>query len=503
MTDLQYTDAQFLLLQQQFVAHYRKIFLDDLAEKTVIIIPSLTLDAEILKTIKGITYYEERMLCMLMLLRMPHTKLVFVSSLPIDQCIIDYYLHLLPGISSYDAKKRLVLLSCYDASRIPLTQKILARPRLIKRILAQAGNTELAHISCFNVTQYEKELSVQLNIPLYGTDPSLLHLGTKSGSRKLFKATGIPTPAGYEDLMNEQDVINALAELKKNNPSLKKAVVKMNDGFSGEGNAVYYYNPAAADLHTAGFIAANMPLHLKMVAQHVNYRQFMDKFETMGGIAEEFLEGDSIESPSVQCRINPLGVIDIISTHDQLLGGEGDQIFLGATFPAKKIYSREVAALSKKAAEALLKNGILGRFGIDFIAVKKDGEWKHYAIEINLRKGGTTHPFLMLQFLTYGVYDWEHGEYRMTNGESRCYFATDNLANEKYKRLIPHDLLEIAISNELLYDSIKQCGVMFHMIGALSQYGKLGVVCIGETIDEAKAYYYKIIEVLDRESAAY
>lgn len=504
MPGQEYIDAHYLQLQQRFANNYRNIFLNDLAEKTVIIIPSLTLDEGILRTIKGIAHYEERMLCMLMLLRMPHTKLIYISSVPIDKSIIDYYLHMLPGISSYDAEKRLVLLSCYDASRIPLTQKILARPRLVKRILENVNNTELAHLSCFNVTCYEKELAVQLNIPLYGTDPSLLHFGTKSGSRKLFKKTGIPTPPGFEDLKNEQAIIHALAELKNNNLLLKKAVVKMNDGFSGEGNAVYYYDQAVAnDLHTPALIAENLPQHLKMVAQHVNYRQFMDKFETMGGIAEEFLEGDIIESPSVQCRINPLGMVDIISTHDQLLGGEGDQVFLGATFPAQKIYSKEIALLGKKAAEALLNKGILGRFGIDFLSVKDKNTWKHYAIEINLRKGGTTHPFLMLQFLTYGVYDWENGVYRMANGESRCYFATDNLASDKYKGLIPHDLVGIALNNGLLYDGIKQCGVMFHMIGALSQYGKLGVVCIGETVDEAKAYYYETIEVLDRECTAY
>jgi len=40
---------------------------------------------------------------------------------------------------------------------------------------------------------------------------------------------------------------------------------------------------------------------------------------------------------------------------------------------------------------------------------------------------------------------------------------------------------------------------MFHMIGALSQYGKLGLVCIASTIEEAKAYYMKTIEVLHNE----
>ena len=41
-----------------------------------------------------------------------------------------------------------------------------------------------------------------------------------------------------------------------------------------------------------------------------------------------------------------------------------------------------------------------------------DGSWTSYAIEINLRKGGTTHPFLTLQFLTDGRYDAETGLFR-------------------------------------------------------------------------------------------
>ncbi len=504
MLNQQDTDNQFTQLEQRFSNQYEEIFLNDLAEKTVIIIPSLTLDEEILKTLKGVTHYEERMLCMLMLLRMPNTRLIYISSVPIDHSIIEYYFHMLPGISSQDAHERLTLLSCYDASRKSLTEKILARPRLIKRILEHVNDPMMAHISCFNVTSYEKELAVQLNIPLYGTDPSLLYWGTKSGSRKLFKKIGIDTPAGFEDVKTEQEIIVALNELKKSNPSLRKAVIKMNDGFSGEGNAVFYYDKINDDKeYTTSIIEENLPHCVKMVAQHVSYRQFIDKFESMGGIVEEFIDGDLIESPSAQCRINPLGKIDIISTHDQLLGGESGQVFLGATFPAQKVYSKEVSIIGKRVSEELLKEGVLGRFGIDFLSIKKEESWIHYAIEINLRKGGTTHPFLMLQFLTNGVYDWQEGIYKMPNGESRCYFATDNLANDKFKGLIPHDLIHIAASNELLYDGLKQSGVMFHMIGALSQYGKLGVVCIGETVEEAKSYYYKTIEVLDKECMVY
>jgi hypothetical protein len=37
------------------------------------------------------------------------------------------------------------------------------------------------------------------------------------------------------------------------------------------------------------------------------------------------------------------------------------------------------------------------------------------------------------------------------------------------------------------------------MIGGLSQYEKLGMVCIGQTVDEAKDFYAKTIQVLDKE----
>ncbi|MEP7168914.1 MAG: peptide ligase PGM1-related protein [Bacteroidota bacterium] len=297
-------------------------------------------------------------------------------------------------------------------------------------------------------------------------------------------------------------IANALAQLKTSNPSMKKAVVKMNDGFSGDGNVVYYYNDLnAADKNLAETILRTLKDQLKVVASGLNYEQFIEKYISMGGIVEEFVPGDAVESPSVQCRINPHGEPEVLSTHDQLLGGESGQVYIGASFPANRQYSVEIGEIGMRVAKELQKAGVLGRFAIDFISVKQPEGWHHYAIEINLRKGGTTHPFIMLQFLTSGMYNWKDGTYTMPNGQVRSYFTTDNLVNEKYKGLTPHDLIDIAMYNKILYDSAKQAGVMFHMIGALSEFGKLGMLCIGETVEEAREYYNKTIEVLDRECA--
>lgn len=193
--------------------------------------------------------------------------------------------------------------------------------------------------------------------------------------------------------------------------------------------------------------------------------------------------------------------MDIISTHEQILSGEDEQVFVGAHFPADECYSKEVGALGKIIAAELKKEGVMGRFSIDFISTKEEEHWKHYAIEINLRKGGTTHPFLLLQFLTNGHYDEEKGCFETANKQQRYYFASDNVQNDAYKGLTPQDLIDIAMFHGLHFDGAAQTGVMFHMIGALSQYGKMGIVCIGSSPEEAVDFYKKTIAVLDAETA--
>ena len=107
------------MIQKRLAPLVQRAFPDPHAHQTVVVIPSLSLDAEELTKISGVHHYEERMLCMLMLLRMPRTHLVYVTSQPVAATIIDYYLHLLPGIPVSHARRRLTLLSCHDASRAP------------------------------------------------------------------------------------------------------------------------------------------------------------------------------------------------------------------------------------------------------------------------------------------------------------------------------------------------------------------------------------------------
>ena len=106
----------------------------------------------------------------------------------------------------------------------------------------------------------------------------------------------------------------------------------------------------------------------------------------------------------------------------------------------------------------------------------------------------------MLMGLTVGKYQAERGIYLTASGQQRFYFSSDNVKNDCYRGLTPVDLMDIAIYNRLQYDGSSQEGVMFHLCGALSQFGKLGVVCIADSHTRANAMYRKTIQVLNREA---
>ena len=493
--------AAFEKLQELLPAQFRRIFADHRLPRTILVIPSLSLDSDVLARISGVHHYEERMLCLLLLLRMPRSRVVYVTSTPIAESIIDYYLHLLPGVPYSHARRRLTMIACHDASLRPLTAKILERPRIMARIREAISDLGAAHMTCFNVSELERRLAVGLGMPIYGCDPALLAYGSKSGSRKVFREAGIDLPPGFEDLADERDVAAALVELKSKHPSLKRAVVKLNEGFSGEGNALFRFEGAPKGASLMPWVRQRMP-DLAFEAQDMGWDGFRAKIEEMGAVVETFIEGRHKRSPSGQYRIDPTGHLDVISTHDQVLGGDSGQVFLGCRFPADRHYRLDVQEAGRRAALQLRKYGVLGRFGVDFVSVRKPDGWRHYAIEINLRKGGTTHPFLMLQFLTDGHYGPDDGLFYTAAGQSRYYYASDNLEKPAYRRLTPDDLIDIAVTHGLHFHGASQQGVVFHLIGALAEHGKLGVLCVGDSEKVALHLYRQTVAVLDRESAA-
>jgi hypothetical protein len=218
---------------------------------------------------------------------------------------------------------------------------------------------------------------------------------------------------------------------------------------------------------------------------------------------EEWVEGEEVESPSVQLRVHPDGGLEIVSTHDQVLGGETGQAYVGCRFPADDRYRDVILEAGRAIGEVLAKRGALGRFGIDFVVTRGEGgAWEAHAVEINLRMGGTTPPFMALEFLGGGGLDRSSGLYLAGDGRHKYYYASDNLKSPDYRGLIPEDLLDLMIDYGLQFKHQSLTGVLFFMIGALSQYGKLGVTAIGNSHQEAERLYRATAEILDRVTGA-
>src|SRR5262245_57454821 len=103
--------------------------------------------------------------------------------------------------------------------------------------MASMPRSDSSVLMPFMTTPLEARLGIELGIPVYGPNPDLSYLGTKSGSREVFAAVGIPYPRGAEGVRDLDDVVDALAEMMASNPPAE-AVVKLDDAVSGLGNAL-------------------------------------------------------------------------------------------------------------------------------------------------------------------------------------------------------------------------------------------------------------------------
>lgn len=487
---------RFEALQRKLVAQWKLIESFNAAERAVVVVPSLNLDLPLDATRQQA--YEERFLFLLFLLRQPWLELVYVTSGPIQPNVIDYYLGLLPGVVTSHARRRLHLVSPHDSSIRPLSAKLLERPRLLARIRSLIGDPDLAHLIPFNTTRLERDLALRLGIPMYGADPKYTPLGTKTGSRALFAEAGIEHPVGREDVRSAGEVVDAVVDLLREKPGLQAVVVKHDEGVSGFGNAVL----DTRGLDGGGRAAVERRLaDLQPESRAVSVDNYLDRLAG-GGIVEELIAGAELRSPSVQMRATPLGDVELLSTHDQLLGGLSGQTFMGSIFPASEEYARDIARDALKVGELLASRGVIGRFAVDFLTARTDDGWKRYAIELNLRKGGTTHPYLTLEFLTDGAYDAERAAFFAPDGHSKFFLSTDRLEAPEYRVLQPDDAYDLAVEHGLHFDHASQTGVVLHMMTALGEHGMIGVTAVGNSREEAGTLFDRTREVFDRESAA-
>jgi hypothetical protein len=465
--------------------------------RSIVIVPSRTID-KFHEPAAETQAYEERLLCLLLMLRDPELRVIYVTSSPVAEPIVDYYLSLLGTELAEDARERLTMISADDASVRPLSAKLLERPPLLTRIRWAIGELDRCHLVPYVSTELELAVGDALGIPVHGADPALAYLGTKSGSRELFARAGVPHPLGVERITGRADAVAAIARLRVARPNLQQVVVKLDAGVSGEGNAIVELGglPRPGARTEARRIGERFDA-MTLEALGVSSAVYLERL-SYGGVVEERILGTELRSPSVQLELTADGEARIVSTHDQILSG---QRYLGCRFPAEPAYARAITDSARRVGALLVEAGARGRAGIDFVVACDDsGVWQAYAIEVNLRAGGTTHPLAVLELLSGGAYDADAAIFTTPGGAPRHYVATDHLESPRLRALGHGGLLRLAALPRLAADG---CGVVFHMLSALDELGRVGYTAIGDTAADAQSRFDYAQELLLDAAAEY
>ncbi len=411
------------------------------------------------------------LLSQLALPRVPGCEVVFVTCAAPGRDVLDYYLSLLPPDQRADFAGRLQVLVVPDPSPRPVSAKLLDRPDLVEELRRRIGRRP-AFIEPWNVSPLEVEVACRLGVPVNGTDPDLWPLAFKGAGRRLLAEAGIPTPSGVEGVRTAQDVVDAVAQIRSRRPDAAAVVVKTDDSGAGDGNQVIPLGPEV---------------------DHAAVRRQVERFPewyladlALGGVVEELVCGAAFSSPSVQVEIPPAGDPVVCATHEQVLGGPSGQVYHGCRFPARRAYAGRIGAYGRAVGEALATRGAVGRFGVDFAAaLSPEGQWEVYALEVNLRKGGTTHPFAALSALTSGRYDVAAGAWVCEDGSRRCYEASDNLVDPRWFGRPPDDAIAAVSRAGLTFDRTSGTGVVLHMFACLAVDGRMGFTAIGRTRAQA------------------
>jgi hypothetical protein len=423
----------------------------------------------------------------LLLHRVPRCEMVFLCSHAPDPEVIDYYSSLTAARDKTSAMPRFRSIVVDDGTARSVSAKLLDRPDLLDELRGSFRGRPV-FIQPWNVTDLEVEVALRLGAPLNGTSPELWPLGFKSAGRRLFAGAGVPVPFGREDVRSVDEVVAAISEVQAARPEAVGVVVKHDDSGAGDGNVVI-------GLRTANGGAATSEEIRERVESLPEW--YLSDLRG-GGVVEELITAPTFRSPSVQLHISPFGGVTVLATHEQMLGGDSGQVFTGCQFPADPRYAAQIARYGEAVGQEFASRGAVGRLGVDFaVACDSTRRCEVFALEVNLRNGGTTHPFSVLRNLVPGRYDVDTGQWLSADGSPRSYRATDNMVDIAWLGIPPTAVIAAVSDASLQFDHTTQTGVVLHMLSCLAIDGRFGLTAIGRTPQHAAELFAATRHALD------
>lgn len=407
---------------------------------------------------------------------------IMLQAPPVGPEVVDHLFGLVPA-TALDGVRRQVVVELDDDRDLHLSEKVIARRAVLARLRLTLDLARLAD---------------RLGIALVDAAPELLVWGTKAGSRRVFRAAGVPHPPGSYRLDRTVPALAATLDHLGDRFGRGQWMVKINDGFgSGHGNAIVDTGPLPAPTDAETLVRALTPstpvdTYLRAVA-------------ATGAVVEQVVTGDrpgAARYPSALAYLRRRGdhltddvTVDFLAVHDQAIGAAGD--FLGCRFPADARYRAVVAGHARSVFAHLAGRGVTGHVGVDFIAVERHGALTVNATEVNLRQTGSTHPHRMVRTIHGGTWTPE-GTLVDAAGDEVFYTGTDGLVSPRWVGVSSGSLPRaLGSAPRVRFDRRTGRGAVPHLWTSLEPHGKVGATFVGGSAAECDRLESDFVSLLD------
>lgn len=461
--------------------------------RTIVSIQSVSLGGLTAKYLQGLNYFEERNFFLMDLLRNPSCTCLFVLSDDIDKGFHQYALNQAveaSNLSKDDVAKRWKTLFVPSDGGSSLTEALLRNPNSLQslRVLLQSCPSPI--LDFWAVSELEIELARTLDLPNFGLTADFLSVDSKSNGREIFREVGISIPKGEIGVSSIEQAREALVRTASESDA-SAFLIKLN--CEEAGNGIARVERSALELPLQDFITS------LEISKKIPVGAFLSQLAAKGGVVEEFIMAPRMSFPSVKMVVSPGGQVSNLATHDQVLNG---MAYAGSRFPADREYRDELIEHGYRIAVHLAKIGVRGVVSVDFMATRNtdSDRWSLWGLEINARKGATTHPYFWTRSLTGATYNEGTGELISPEGPIR-YRSSEYIHAEGLGGIPSDDLIQEIKLAGLAYDAQKRRGTLVHMATCLQRFSKFGATFIGSTDEEVDDLYVRTQQLTQRMTA--
>ena len=457
--------------------------------QTLVLIPSISLGVLTSRYLKGLHFFEERNLYYLSRLSHPENHFLVVLSEGVDPSYLEYcYRQLISavGLEATVIDKKFAVVTVKTRGRKALAKALLDDKNAFERLKTVLSEYPNPVLDFWVVTSDEVELADQLGVQYKGQPRNTLGMDSKSSSRTLFARAGVPTPKGYAGVYTLNDVRDKLRRLSRETDA-KSFLIKIESEEAGNGIAEVDRIAIGFDLE--GFVSG-----VSVAKSEISKLSFAEQLYLQGGIVEEKITAEEVASPSVMMEVLPDGTVRNLATHDQTLHGLS---YAGAKFPAASQYRNTLIDYGYRIANLAAADGVRGLISADFVAIRSGSKssWDVLGIEVNMRKGATTHPYYWTKTLTQACYDEATGHLIGRNG-LLGYYASEFFSVPDLSNVRPKTILSALERASVGFSADRQSGVFVHMVSCVPILGKLGATVIGHSDDEIEYYRIQFIDFL-------